>query len=236
MSDFHKQTEMSQNRLVNSDGETESDSKPNPNRHKLISLPKAPSFAYVYGCSPRKEGNSDFAQFLIEDELRKLGLDFDRTFLRENKFDPCRGCRTCGDLNKLCVFSGKDGAEKLFEPLLGSQKIFFVSPIYFYHVPALFKGFIDRCQAYWIERANGSPVLENLPRRKAYPVLIAAKKKGDNLFQGTLLTMRLFLDPFNIELAEPLLLRNLDNPTDLALNKSAREKTIKYVNETCRDK
>lgn len=235
MSDYCEQKKSFQKNRVDSANEAEADSSSGANEDELIYLPKDSSFAYVYGCSPRKGGNSDFAYHLIEEELCNLGLDFDGTFLRKNKIELCRGCRTCGDLDKLCVFSGKDEAEKLFEPLLGSQKIFFVSPIYFYHVPALFKGFIDRCQAYWIESSKGSLVLKNLPRRKAYPLLIAARKKGDNLFQGTLLSMRLFLEPFNIELAEPLLLRDLENSTDLALNKNAQEEIIKYVHETCRN-
>lgn len=204
----------------------------------LISLPSDPYSTYVYGCSPNKGGNSDFASLLIEGELGDMGVDFDGTFLREHKINPCKGCQACVNparLGKLCVFSGKDDGEKLFDPLLGSKTLFFVAPIYFYHLPALFKGLIDRCQPYWSLRRQGHALLNSLPRRKAHVVLLCAREKGEKMFQGSLLTLRFFLEPFNIELAEPLLLRGLEGATDLASDRNAQEELIRYVRQACQN-
>ncbi len=207
-------------------------------RWPFLRLPEEAPCACVYGCSPRKGGNSDFASFLIEGELAALGVDCKGALLREHRIDFCIGCQACanpGKLGKLCVFSGKDDGEKLFGPLLGSEKLFFTAPIYFYHLPAQFKGWIDRCQSYWNLRRQGSSLLEGLPRRKAHVVLICAREKGDKIFQGSLLSLRLFLEPFNIELAEPLLLRGLDEPGDLASKREIQEEVIAYVRGTCGD-
>ena len=204
----------------------------------FLRLPDDAPRACVYGCSPHKGGNTDFASALIEGELADMGVDFRSAFLREYRIDFCIGCHACaepGKLGKPCIFSGKDDCERLFEPLLGSEKLFFTAPIYFYHLPALFKGWIDRCQSYWNLRRRGSFLLENLPRRKAHVVLVCAREKGEKNFQGSLLSLRPFLEPFNIELAEPLLLRGLDGPDDLASNREIQEEITAYVRGACGD-
>lgn len=206
-----------------------------PDFHRLVPMPTDIPSAYVYGCSPRGGGNTDFARMLIESELDDQGIEYDGCFLREYKLHPCGGCQSCGDLQEeICRYEYKDESRELFAPLLGSQSLFFVAPIYFYHVPAQFKAFIDRGQAYWVQRRLGSPVMLNLPKRKAHVVLLCAREKGEKMFMGSLLSLRFFLAPFNIELAEPLLLRNLDKLGDLAGNKEAQAEISNYARQACR--
>ncbi len=190
--------------------------------------------AFVYGCSPRRGGNSDLAAGMVQEELTRLNISSEIIFVRDVKLMPCRGCQMCfgtatGGLP--CVSSNQDEAAVLFSPLLAGKRIFFISPIYFYHLPALFKNFIDRAQAYWVMRECGCASLQSLPRRKAHVILIAARENGEKLFQGSLLSLRFFLKPFNIELAEPLLLRGVDDVRDLALNEAAKAQIISYTRQ-----
>ena len=196
----------------------------------LIAIPENAPLAYVYGCSPRAGGNSDYAAMLIQRELADQGLDYDGCFLREYDVTSCGGCQRCADIEHgICRFAAKDEAGELFEPLLGSQLLFFVSPIYFYHLPSVFKAFIDRGQAFWVQRRQGNPKMLALPPRKAHVVLLAAREKGGKMFEGSLLTLRFFLKAFNVELAEPLLLRQVDNEDDLAGNAQFQKLIYDYA-------
>ena len=200
----------------------------------LVPLPENPPQACVYACSPRPNGNTDFASMLIMEELDELNIKYEDIFLREYKLNSCGGCQKCGELkNGICNLSTSDDTQQLFDPLLGSQMLFFVCPIYFYHLPAQFKAFIDRSQAYWVQHRLGSPVMHGLPKRKAYTILLCAREKGEKIFQGSLLSLRFFLAPFNIELAEPLLLRNLDRPGDLAARPDIQEQILNYTRHAC---
>lgn len=199
---------------------------------ELVPVPKNCAQAYVYACSPRPNGNTDFASMLVMEELDELGVSYDDIFLREYKLTSCGGCQKCGEQkNGICNLSTSDDTQELFNPLLGAQSLFFVAPIYFYHLPAQFKAFIDRSQAYWVQYSLGSPVMHGLPKRKAYTILLCAREKGEKIFQGSLLSLRFFLAPFNIELAEPLLLRNLDRPGDLAARPDIQEQILNYTRQ-----
>ncbi len=78
--------------------------------------------------------------------------------------------------------------------------------------------------------------MHGLPKRKAYIILLCAREKGEEIFQGSLLSLRFFLAPFNIELAEPLLLRNLDQSKDLASRPELQEQILNYVHQACEHK
>ena len=142
----------------------------------LVPLPENSPQACVYACSPRPDGNTDFASMLVQEELDELGISYEDIFLREYKLNSCGGCQKCGELkNGICNLSTSDDTQELFNPLLGSKILFFVSPIYFYHLPAQFKALIDRSQAYWVQHRLGSPVMHGLPKRKAHIILLCAR-------------------------------------------------------------
>lgn len=172
----------------------------------------------LYGCSPRHGGNSDTALELFREGLTDAGVDVDALWLREHPLLPCRGCAVCTEKGR-CALSGRDDADVLFAPLLGkggTGPVVFASPIYFYHVPAGFKSFIDRAQAYYMRKLHGDEAMQKLPRREAFTIFVAGRPQGEKLFEGALLTLRYFLEPFNVTLAEPLTLRGIDAKNDLA--------------------
>jgi hypothetical protein len=139
--------------------------------------------------------------------------------LREHPVAPCRGCGACaGALHRCPLDQAGDAAEALFAALLAAPLAAFAAPIYFYHVPALFKAFIDRAQRHYESRlAGGGPGPVPVPR-PAYPLLVAGRPQGERLFEGTLLTLKYFLRPFGFVPGQPHLARGLDAPGDLAGN------------------
>ena len=175
----------------------------------------------VVACSPQAGGNSDFAARRMAGALAAVGADPKVVHVRDLEIHPCVGCQVCAEsLGFRCAFM-RDQAEELFRLILGAPVLFFVSPIYFYHVPALFKGFIDRSQRYFRAREAGDQGLLGLPRRRAHAVLMGGRERGDKLFEGTLLSLRYFLWPFNVDLGESVCLYGVDRPGDLEANGEA---------------
>ena len=128
----------------------------------------------------------------------------------------------------------KDQSEMLFQLIASSPMLFFASPIYFYHLPAAFKGFIDRAQRYYAAKLAGDPGLASLKSRPAHVCLVAGRPRGERLFEGSLLTLRYFLWPFNATLAEPLCLPGVDRAGDLGDDASVKNRVIRYACEAWR--
>ena len=178
--------------------------------------------ALIFASSPRQGGNTDTAAAILGETLQRRGIASSIVPLREYKLMPCRGCNYCGTPGNACILAQRDDCESLFARICAAQAVFWLAPIYFYHLPAQSKALIDRAQAYWYLKRNHDPRVTSLPARKAHTLLIAARSKGENLFQGSLYTLQYFFEPFNISLAEPMLITGLDGPGDLknsALNR-----------------
>jgi hypothetical protein len=88
-------------------------------------------------------------------------------------------------------------------------------------LPALFKGLIDRAQSYYFRSVHQDKTLVDLPRRRAYVFLCAGRPRGERLFDGSLLTLKYFLDVFRFSLHDPALFRAMDGPGDFAADRDA---------------
>jgi len=170
--------------------------------------------AALFACSPRAGGNSDTAADLLRKGVGEAGGDVSLYRLREYSLLPCTGCGGCERQNE-CVLENRDDCRILFRALLRAPVLFFAFPIFFYHVPAGFKAWIDRGQSYFVRAQRGDPYLASLPPRTAHVVMVAGRPTGEKLFEGSLLTLKYFLKPFNITLGEPLVFRGKDSPGDL---------------------
>ena len=176
----------------------------------------------VFLCSPRAGGNSDTAGLAFAEGLARSGLRAQVIALREHAVAPCRGCGACAGAAHRCPLdTAGDAARTLFAALDAAPLAAFAAPIYFYHVPALFKALIDRAQRRYEIRAAAGEAGRTLPGRPAYPLLVAGRPQGERLFEGALLTLKYFLWPFGFVPAEPVLVRGLDGPGDLAGNAGA---------------
>ncbi|MGE4297876.1 MAG: flavodoxin family protein [Desulfovibrionaceae bacterium] len=180
--------------------------------------------AVVFACSPRKGGNTDVAAALLAQGVQEAGGRADVVYLRDHAVAGCMACGHCErDPACGCALAATDQAESLFALLLATPCAIFASPIYFYSVPAHFKAFIDRAQRYYVLKRRPESTMACLPWRKAHVVLAAGRVRGDYLFDGALRTLRVFLDPFNLTLDAPLLLRGLDAHGELATDATRRD-------------
>ncbi len=189
--------------------------------------PQAESGA-VLACSARADGNSDLAASLFIQGLREAGSNARVLNVRDYPVSPCTACLLCEQGIHCCPAGTHDKSERIFQELLTAPLLCFASPIYFYHLPGILKLLIDRGQFYYSLARNNDPLITSLPQRRAYAVLVAGRPTGERLFEGSLLTLRYFLEPFRIHLAEPLLLRGLDSPGALAEDAEARQMVLDY--------
>ena len=172
----------------------------------------------VISASPRPGGNSDRAATLFAQGVAQTsGVRPRVTMLRRFDVHPCQACYRCKhDPDGRCYLGGGDQSGPLFQLLLDAPYLFLSAPIFFYHLPAQLKGFIDRGQSYWLRKCAGDEALATLPVRPAYICLVAGRPRGEKLFEGSLLTLKYFLEIFNFRLVDPLTLHGLDGAGDLA--------------------
>ncbi len=102
------------------------------------------------------------------------------------------------------------------DDILRSRALILATPIFFYTVSAHTKMLMDRCQSLWVKKylIDQTPFGQWTPRRQALFISVGATK-GKRLFEGTLLTVKYFLDVLDASLWKSLLYRGLDKATDI---------------------
>lgn len=92
--------------------------------------------------SPRKKGNSFAMTESFIKEAEKLGHTiqrFDAVFMN---IGGCHACNTCFKTGKACSFD--DDFNVIAPAILDSDAIVYVTPVFWYSIPAQIKGVIDR--------------------------------------------------------------------------------------------
>ena len=182
----------------------------------------------VLSCSPRKAGNSDSAAELVGREFaaRRPGLSLSVRRLSDIDIRACTACDYCAAHPGRCSMAGLDETNRLLcapSPELPVSVI--VSPIHFYHLPARLKALLDRSQYSWHLPPGEKPGRD----AKLAVVLLAARRRGARLFEGSLLTLRYVASALGLELVEPLTLYGLDAPDALSRDGEAQARVREYA-------
>ena len=174
----------------------------------------------VFACSPRAGGNTDLMVHNFIQGVRSTGGNVEATYLRDCTVLPCTACRYCSEeTNANCLLAKRDDAENLFRQIEVAPLVCVVSPIFFYHLPAQLKCLIDRAQYYWVRRQRqfkSSPDRQSPPVRPGLVGLVAARTRGEKLFEGSMLTLKYFFDLFDIRILDGCQITGYDQPDDLA--------------------
>lgn len=179
----------------------------------------------VLSLSPRKGGNSDAAARLF---AASLAGPSSIQYVRDYEIRPCTGCGACAG-SGVCVLARRDDAEQLFSSLETASGVALCAPVYFYHLPAQAKAWVDRSQSRYLVRREH---LYAGPPRPAWITLIAGRPRGEKLFAGILPTLRYFLEIFHFQIADTVLLRGLDAPSDLAHDAEATEAVSRMARQS----
>lgn len=177
----------------------------------------------IFSCSPRAGGNSDFCASLIRANLQESTIFYPARAVLQ----PCIACGYCETNPGRCAFclQSEDTAGRLYQELFKLDRAFFIVPVYFYHVPAMLKAFLDRAQAWYFLPKEQKPA-KNL---RIKLILIGAREQGQKLFEGVGLTMKYAMQSIGAETEASLCLYGLDKPGDLAGNPEKQQKILVFI-------
>lgn len=162
---------------------------------------------FLVSCSPRRGGNSDFAVSLMQ---RSMKVPCMTRRIADEGVRPCVSCGQCLARPGTCSLDTPgDGAKALFDGMCAAPVSVLVCPVYFYHVPAQAKAWIDRAQRFWACRDKPGQ------GRVVTAVLFGARLRGEKLFEGAERTFRYMALALGLTWTEPLRLYGLDGPRDL---------------------
>ena len=158
--------------------------------------------------SPRKNGNSEtMAKAVAAGLLSKNGNTVEYIHLNNLNIRPCQACSGCSSSGH-CIID--DDMTVLYEKTDAADRLFFVSPVYFYGLSAQMKAYVDRCQAKWSRKYLLGQKYRNDEHRSGH-LLSCAGTKGEKLFDGSILAIKCLCDTLNIQYGEPLLIRNVES-------------------------
>lgn len=159
--------------------------------------------ALVLLCSPRVGGVTDTAARCFVQGLTDVGMSAQVLALRDYAVFPCTGCGACASPPHACLLADNDDADYLLHACAAAPLLFFASPIYFYHLPAHFKAFMDRAQRFWEQEQYVEQDHRGAAQvRPALALLTAGRPRGAQLFTGALLSLKYFLQAFHVVLRE----------------------------------
>lgn len=162
--------------------------------------------------SPRKGGNSETMARAVASGLQTIpGNSVEFIHLNSLSIKACQACDGCSKTGK-CVI--EDDMTALYQSNDTADRIFFVSPIYFYAMTAQIKAYIDRCQASWARKYLLGQTHRPEDQRSGHLISCAATS-GAKLFDGAILTVKNLCDTLDIQYGAPLLIKNLEARTAL---------------------
>jgi len=177
---------------------------------------------FIASCSPRKGGNCDFASSLV---ARTLPVATSVIRVADANVRPCNACGVCDSMPGRCTLDGptvlpssagvqmpmRDGAKALFASMTLAPVTFIVAPIYYYHIPAQAKAWVDRTQRFWAMRGESPAKGKGMAC-----IFVAARERGDMLFDGAERSLRWMAKTLGMEWLEPLELYGLEHASALA--------------------
>jgi multimeric flavodoxin WrbA/putative sterol carrier protein len=105
---------------------------------------KSLSVVAVNGSPHTGAGNTALMLAIIGDSLNRLGLRLDVIHLTDHVIEYCVGCGYCMENGKCWV---PDDHASILDRLLAADAVILASPVYFFHVTAQMKTFLDRSLA-----------------------------------------------------------------------------------------
>ncbi|HHT9120186.1 MAG TPA: flavodoxin family protein [Candidatus Hypogeohydataceae bacterium YC41] len=158
--------------------------------------------------SPRKGGNTDLLLAEVLRTAQGAGVDTHMLKLSELKIAPCTDCGACRKTGE-CV--QQDDMQAVYTQLLDSYYIVIASPLYFMGVSAQLKALIDRCQALWSRRYVLKKELRaGTCQPRGMYISAAALNKGDEIFAGSIQTVKALFYTLNVEYKGEILCHGLE--------------------------
>ncbi len=166
--------------------------------------------------SPRVGGNTDLLLDEAMKGARSQGAEMEKIIVDKLQIAPCReyyGCLKDGN----CII--RDDMDAVYPKLLEADGLIVASPMFFYGITSQLKALIDRCQALWARKYVLKQSCPNPNRKGAF--IAAGATKGENLFDGSILTIRYFFKTIGVQYTEELLVRGVDKNGEIKKHPTA---------------
>lgn len=171
--------------------------------------------------SPRQKGNSASMAKAVASGISQIsGNTIECIYLNKLNIVPCQGCGACSKTGK-CILN--DDMQKLYKKTVEAERLFLVSPVYFYSITAQLKAYIDRCQALWARKYILNEHTPDTEKHSTH-LLSCAATNGTKLFDGAELIIKCLCDTLHSQYSQPLLIKNVEEDTAISKNKN----TIEY--------
>ena len=118
------------------------------------------------------------------------------------------GCTHCGRCRRApfsCVLAKEDACEAVFAALRAAKAVVWVSPVYFYGLPAQAKALVDRSQRFFEH-----PQKLSHPAPRMLTFFVAGRPRGAQLFTGSHLALKYFCQSLGLNLVCACGLRGLE--------------------------
>ncbi|SLM29105.1 ArsC2 [Desulfamplus magnetovallimortis] len=182
-------------------------------------------FVLGFSASPRVNGNSSHLLSLFMEQAETKGFETFVISAGKQLYAPCSGCGNC---EKKGTCSLKDDISgNLFSLIRRADLIVLSTPVYFYGVPALMKGIIDRAQTLW-SRKYRFDLKDSGESFKKGILLSVGATRGMTLFDGIRLTTRYFFDAVGAHYAGELCYSGIDGKGEIQF-KEGVEKDISEI-------
>ena len=167
--------------------------------------------------SPRLNGNTSILLEKFLDEARNLGAATQTIHAAKKNISPCKECGTC-EKKGFCPID--DDMQEIYPLLWQADLIVMATPVFFYGATAQLKALIDRSQALWSRKyALGFSDPGRIWRKGL--LLAVGATKGNNLFEGVVLTAKYFFDAVGAEFAGELTYKQVEASGDIIADPTA---------------
>lgn len=159
--------------------------------------------------SPRRKGNTELLLTAVLEAAKSQGAQVKKLDVCKMAISPCLGCGKC-ERNGECSLD--DDMSTVYPLLEKFHHMVLATPVYFYGVTAQLKALIDRCQPLWSRKyilGNPAPSTLDGTEREGHLISVAGSR-GKKVFDGVILTAKVWFDAINVKYRESLLARGID--------------------------
>lgn len=137
----------------------------------------------ILSSTPRKGGNSERMAEAFARGAREAGHEVELVYLREKKYEFCRGCLSCLKTGR--CFIGDDAVE-ITAKMHDAEVLVFATPVYYYSISGQLKTMLDRANALFRTDYAFTDIY----------LLAAAAEDEPHTFAGTIGTTQSWVDCF----------------------------------------
>ena len=167
--------------------------------------------------SPRLKGNTAALLSSFLDEAQRLGARTLRLDASRKNISPCQECGTC-EREGFCPLD--DDMQEVFSLLREADIIVMATPVFFYGATAQLKILIDRSQTLWARKYMHKLVDPGRNWRRGLLLSVGATK-GQNLFDGIILTAKYFFDAVGASFDDSLTYRRIEKSGEITKHPTA---------------